>query len=117
MTDDSLIDKQTITSLQEIIEDGIFEIISDYRDQTRVLLNQLNTADKNNDTENIIYLAHTIKGSSGSLGLSKMLQLTQTLETSLRENNNIDRSHLISEINNAFQQTLDELISYKYLNQ
>lgn len=117
MTDTPLLDQETINSLQDIIEDGIFDIMSDYRDQTATFINDLDIAYKNNDIKNILHLAHTIKGSSGSLGLAKMLHLTQVLEEGLREDSNLDTSLLIYEISTTFNQTIDELILQKYLTQ
>ena len=115
MNDAQILNKNTINSLQEILEDGIFDIMSDYKTQTENFIIELKVAQENNDIEKIIHIAHTIKGSSGSLGLEKILGLTHNLETTLREGKDIDLPKTISEICDAFDQTITELIANNYL--
>lgn len=109
MTIDSipLLDLTTINELKDIVEEGIFEIYHEYDITVSDTLSKI--SDNINNTDKLAQLSHTIKGSSGSIGLERMRAISETIEHGLRDNEDIDIDTLVSQLTITFSETIKAL--------
>lgn len=70
----------TINELTDILDDGVYDLFEEYLRNTEQLLKQLDTAGRQGDIEGVQRIAHTLKGSSGNLGIANVYRLSEALE-------------------------------------
>ncbi|MDH5517267.1 MAG: Hpt domain-containing protein [Gammaproteobacteria bacterium] len=105
----------TINELKEILEDDIFSLFQEFRSNAADIIKKLKSAADNNNTNDVLHLAHTIKGSSGNLGLKNISDISQQIETSLRLQDETDIASLISKLETSITSTLAELTEMELL--
>ncbi len=76
----SPLDMKTINELSAMLENGVYELFDEYIRTTEQLLKELEFAARQEDSEAVRHLAHTLKGSSGNLGIANVYQLSKVLE-------------------------------------
>lgn len=112
MTDNiSILNLPAINELKEILEDDVFEIYTEFKTGSGNMINELKKSYESGDSESVLHLSHTIKGSSGNIGLQKIYTLSHELEQGLRENTNPDVASLIIKIESAYTESISELIT------
>ena len=77
---DNTLNLTTLNELKELLEEGLEELLDEYLDDTPKQLSQLHSAVVKNDLVAIDSIAHTLKGSSGNLGVHSVYQLCAVLE-------------------------------------
>jgi len=102
-----LLEQTTINELKDIVEDSIYEIYQEYDTTVADILSQIPGNMDNSDQ--LIHLSHTVKGSSGSIGLERMRAIAETIEHGLRNNEDIDINTLTTQLTSAFSETIDAL--------
>jgi len=102
-----LLELTVINELKDIVEDSIYEIYQEYDTTVSDILSQI--PDSVNNPDRLIQLSHTIKGSSGSIGLERMRVIAETIEHGLRNNDDINIIILTNQLTNTFSQTIDAL--------
>jgi signal transduction histidine kinase/DNA-binding response OmpR family regulator/HPt (histidine-containing phosphotransfer) domain-containing protein len=106
----SAIDANTLDSLREIFgDDGLRATIESYTENTPKLIEQLRNSFTNSDWEELTRAAHTIKGSSGSLGAKRLVELALKVEQQGREQNSYAMGELIAQIKEEYRQVASEL--------
>lgn len=117
MNSSDIIDLNTINQLKEILEDELEELFIEFKSNTLELITELKKEQKTNNHDAIINLAHTIKGSSGNLGLTKVYEASKQLETGLRDNSILDINLQINNIEAAYIEVISELKARNLLTQ
>jgi len=80
-------DEKVIASLEDQLgRDMVRELIEEYRISTTELLARIEEARRSGDFKELGDAAHTLKSSSGSLGLKRLYQLAFAVEESARQN-------------------------------
>jgi len=104
----------TLKNLHDATGDVFYEILTIYIDGAITNINALKLALKENDTDQLLRLAHTLKGSSRNVGASKTAQLCESFEKILRDNEQCDFQNHIDLIQSSYETSLPLL--RKYLN-
>lgn len=78
------LDMTTINELREMLEEGLDELFNEYLADAPLQLARLSDAVELNDIEAITSIAHTLKGSSGNLGIRGVSELSAKLEQEAR---------------------------------
>ena len=115
MTSESTLNLKTINELKEMLDDSFAELFILFKKNSRDYIDQLKKAHKENNVEDILKYAHTLKGSCGSLGLTAMYDFMTKLEESLREDNNSDVIASILEVESLYLRTMSDLVANGYL--
>lgn len=74
------INRDTLSALRTQIEGSFVKIVEAYVNDTPVYVRNLTTALRNQNTTDIKYFAHLIKGSSSNLGATKLASYCQSVE-------------------------------------
>ncbi|MCK5334539.1 MAG: Hpt domain-containing protein [Gammaproteobacteria bacterium] len=112
---ETLLDLSTINELKDILEDDLSDIFEEFRTGTKKMIDDIRTEQQAGNFDAVIQLAHTIKGSTGNLGLKEISELTSTLENNLRQNKDTDITTFISKIESTYDETIKELIRLNFL--
>ncbi|MDH5424569.1 MAG: Hpt domain-containing protein [Gammaproteobacteria bacterium] len=105
----NILNLSTINELKEILEDDIFAIYDEFQTSTKKMLQDLKKAHEAGDSNAVLHLSHTIKGSCSNIGLQRIFEITRQIENGLRENTNPDIARLIQETESAYTATLAAL--------
>jgi len=101
-TEGSPLDRTVFDKLREILGPSLQQAVTPYLEDMPLSLEQLETAVEQKDVDAIRSLAHTIKGSSGNLGATNIIQLAKKVEE-LAQARQIDAIHpLLSQLRSAF---------------
>jgi HPt (histidine-containing phosphotransfer) domain-containing protein len=101
------LDTEVIVSLLELSDDdgpGILaELVEMYLTDTPPKLDALHEALTRGDSDAVAQLAHTVKGSSGSLGAKRMAVLCAELEEQGRRRNLSEAAGILSQVSREYQ--------------
>ncbi len=103
----------TLNELKEMLEEGLDELLDEYLSDTTSQLAQLREAVDAGDINTIASIAHTLKGSSGNLGINAVYLLSQDLEQEAKTGQLRDGRGALASIEAAFSQVKDDLVAYK----
>ena len=78
------IDQEKVDELRDIIEEGLDELIDDFLDHTPAELRKIQQAIEDNDQDQIYRLTHTLKSSSGNIGMALLSDYCKTMEYQAR---------------------------------
>ena len=109
----SMLNLMTLNELKEMLEEGLDELLDEYLLDTPSQLEQLKVAVEAGDITAIASVAHTLKGSSGNLGVSGVSELCQQLEQEARGGAVTNGSGALEAIAAAFEQAKSELAEYR----
>ncbi len=107
---DESLDVATLDELKAILEEGLEELLDEYLDDTSKQLSSLRSAE--NDISVIESIAHTLKGSSGNLGINGVYQLCAVLEQQAGADNVVDIAASFSAIEAEFDRAKLALATY-----
>ncbi len=119
--DYKILDESKISFLRDLqSEDDIIffiELIDMYMRETPKMLDQLKTAVNENNSKQIAFLAHKLKGSSLTLGVIPIADLTQTLESECKNGYSEKLSYIAREVQDLFDLSIKDLnqLKTKYL--
>ena len=85
-TEIEILDEDTIQTLVKMLEDGLAVVVDEYLRTTPPRLDELRIAARDNDRNRIIRIAHTLKGSSGNLGLTALARACEEIEDNATRN-------------------------------
>lgn len=102
----NLLDMNTVDSLRSIINDDFSKLIEEFYITTQESIQNLITDNKDNDTESIIKLLHTLKGSSANIGASKLSFAFLQLEQQFKQNSIDDLLTQVNEISAILADTI-----------
>lgn len=103
------IDKLKFNQLNDIIGDGICEIIDVFTRTAPNSLKIIAASLQSGDTNKVFIEAHTLKSSSGNIGLSRFSRLCEILEAQARENDIQEAAAQLQLLNDEFLTCLDAL--------
>lgn len=78
------IDQRKVDELREIIEEGLDELIDDFLEHTPAELDKIQQAVDADDIDQIYRLTHTLKSSSGNIGMALLSELCRLMEYQAR---------------------------------
>ena len=111
-SEDSL-DLATLNELKEMLEEGLEELLDTYLDDTPRQLALLRTAVDSDDIPAINSIAHTLKGSSGNLGINGVYQLCSALEQEARSGAVADAMGSLKAIEGEFEKASEALTAFR----
>lgn len=82
-----IIDLEMFNDLHSIMEDGFHDLLSQFIEETPLVLMNLNLAISSSDFERIFTLSHSIVGSTGNLGISQLSFLLQQISQAAKSEN------------------------------
>ncbi|OUD13855.1 response regulator [Thioflexithrix psekupsensis] len=115
MSTASALDQSLIQGLYELIHSTLVELVGEdipeliveltqtYQSDAEELMTQCRQAIAEKDAARIRHCAHTLKSSSGNLGLNKLAELCFSLEQCGRENQLADVESLFTELDTLYQ--------------
>ena len=106
------LDLATLNELKELLEEGLEELLEEYLADTSRQLSSLRAAVEGDDVPAINLIAHTLKGSSGNLGIRGVYQLFAALEQEARSGAVVDAAASLQAIEGEFQNAKRALATY-----
>lgn len=105
------VDAEKINELKEILGEDLREIIEEFTRIVPDALGKIAVALQCGDSNQVFIEAHTLKSSSGNLGLTRFSQLCAILESQARENNMQSPEIQLQQLNEEFPAGVDALNS------
>ncbi len=102
MTADAPLNAETVNELRDILEEGLDELFEEYLADTPSQLQQMRAAAEDDDAAALTSVAHTLKGSSGNLGVAVVYELCRQLEERARAADIGDAAERVAAIEEAF---------------
>ena len=109
-------DMNVINSLKNIgggDNSFLLEIFELYMKQAPDLLQEIKVNASNNDADKMSKTAHTLKGASLNIGASKFAEICSKIEIAGKENNMINISGLIKDMEYNFSKVKEIIDNYK----
>ena len=107
--DNSPLDRAVFDKLRDILGPGLQQTVSLFLEDTPVYLEQLNQGLQQGDAEMVRAMAHSIKGSSGNLGATNLLQFAKEVEQLALERHLSEITPLLSSLHQAYEAVASEL--------
>jgi HPt (histidine-containing phosphotransfer) domain-containing protein len=114
-----LIDENKITSLHEISTDEdinfLVELLDTYENDLPGMVNEIRDALENGDSSQVQFLAHKLKGSSITIGIEFIADLSKRIELSVKTNGSIvnETKKLVEELIQTCEDVTKELDQIK----
>ncbi len=109
MSESSVIDKNIIASLQEIMGDAFSMLISTFIKDTGKLIHSLAELQQQNNLEVFTRNVHSIKSSSANVGALQLSEIAANLEAQGKSGDISNTATLIEQLGKEFTQAYDEL--------
>ena len=109
---DNHIDLMVLAELGEILEEGLNELLEEYLLDIPEQLQLLHAAIERNDVNAVTSISHSVKGSSGNLGITGLAQLCSNLEVEARSGGNIDFKAALADIETEFEMAKTAIEQY-----
>lgn len=106
------LDLSVLDELKDILEEGLTELLEEYLNSAPSQLQALEKEVEKNNLSGIATLSHSLKGSSGNLGIAGMYQLCLALEQEAKSGQLDDAKERMTAISEAFEQAKEELGRY-----
>lgn len=103
------LDDNKFNELNDILGDDFTEIVNEFSNIVPESLINIDSALKSGDTEKVFMEAHTLKSSSGNLGLSRFSHLCAILEEQARNNIMSEAETQLDLINTEFTEGVNAL--------
>jgi len=107
--DNHPLDRAVFDKLRDILGPGLQQTVSLFLEDTPVYLEQLHQGLQQGDAELVRAMAHSIKGSSGNLGASNLLQFAKEVEQLALERHLSEITPLLSSLHQAYEAVAAEL--------
>lgn len=101
------LDEEKFNELKEILGDDIRDIIREFAEIVPGSLEKIASSLKSGDTNQVFVETHTLKSSSGNLGLSRFSQLCAILEAQSRNNEMIDPESQLDILTTEFTASIE----------
>lgn len=108
----SLVDHDRIERLKALLEDDFEQLKSTFEQNCTLKLSSLDEAIKNNDVKAAHKVAHSLKGTCGSIGAIGMTAIAVELDAQAKQGDSSNFSKLSSRLKEAFLVTLNEFKTY-----
>lgn len=108
----TLVCQNTINSLHEATGDVFQEILDIYLKDAQMNIEAMIASSLLHDTDQLLHLAHTLKGSSRNVGTIELANLCESLEMDLRNGEHSNLDQRVNLISSSFKNTLPLLQGY-----
>ena len=108
----TLLCQNTINNLQEATGDVFQEILDIYLKDAQQNIKSMISSSLSHDADQLLRLAHTLKGSSRNIGASELADLCETFEKDLRNGEHGNLEQRVTMISSSFENTLPLLQKY-----
>ncbi|MFJ2484159.1 Hpt domain-containing protein [Pseudomonas sp. NPDC087598] len=98
---DTHIDREALSVLREVMEDGYPELLDTFLTDSE---NRLRELQMTADAEVLSNVAHSLKGSAGNMGATRLAELCQKLESDAKDKGPAQIAKLVAEIGSEFAQ-------------
>ncbi|MGM0593777.1 MAG: Hpt domain-containing protein [Pseudomonadota bacterium] len=109
-----LLDMDTLDDLRTMLDDGLEELLEEYLLDSARTLEALQEAAQRGDRAELVDLAHSLKGSSGNLGIQAVYRLSEQLEQDARSGALDDPAGRVEALAQVYQQTREALASLRH---
>lgn len=109
MNNASVFDHEALSSLREILEDDLDELLEDFVELIPPMIDDLISAAQACDTEQLASISHTLKGSSGNLAIHGFARLCMDIETLAKNGQADDVIPVISNLQEEFSRVSSEI--------
>lgn len=97
------IDTVELSNLKEVMEDEFEMLVSMYLDDTKKMIEQMDSAIQKNDIESLKIVSHTLKGSSSNMFVVGMSQLSKDMEDKARASELSSAQQLIPQLREEYE--------------
>ena len=96
----STLECQTIQDLRAMIDDDLAfsDLITVYINSAKILIDKIQEAFIDNDTENLRIASHSLKSTSASVGATKLSQICKFVEQTIREGETTITAEFINDV-------------------
>ncbi|WP_252178214.1 ATP-binding protein [Endozoicomonas sp. 4G] len=108
---DPILDRTTLNTLKDIMEDEFDRLVESYLEDTPSLLEDIQNASKEANLPILIRAAHTLKSSSHNFGATRLAGIALNIEKLSKDNQLSDATQLIPELEEALSKTTEALKS------
>ena len=108
----SILCQNTINSLREATGEVFDMILDTYMKDAQKNVESMIVSSQSHDTDELLRLTHTLKGSSRNVGASELADLCESLEKDLRNGEHSDLDQRVTNISTSFENTLPLLQTY-----
>ena len=108
----SIVDATVFSELQDVLGDDLADLFAEFLEDAPVLINQINEALESGSTDALRHAAHTLKGSSGNLGINGLSSHCQALERAALEGRTAACPDHFRAVQEAFSATRQELSAW-----
>lgn len=105
-----VLDFTMIEQLKALMEDDFWLLINTFIDDGDNRIKQLEAAFQASDQQQIMEIAHSLKGSSSNLGATILSDLCYQLQTQALEKSMADLAHFLPEVKQAYLEVRTELL-------
>lgn len=106
-----LLDHNTLDNLRSLLDDGLDEVLEEYLKDSENTVEALGAAAEKQDNDALVMLAHTLKGSSGSVGANRLYRICEALEKDGRAGTLTDPVARVELVRQEHRQTTEALSS------
>lgn len=109
-----LLDDKSLQSIADMANDGNFvtDLLTEYLKNGKAMIQQINICLDDQKTDDIYTLAHTLKGSSDSIGALRLSAVAERLCNNLHTMNPSMLKNVIDELNTTYHLTSNDLQTY-----
>lgn len=101
---DNDLNLETLEELREMLEEGLDEVLEEYMGDAERQLKLLNNAVESGDLQAIGSISHSLKGSSGNLGIAGVYRQCAALEQEVKAGNVHDAAASLAAIERELKQ-------------
>ncbi|NTV98424.1 MAG: response regulator [Chlorobiaceae bacterium] len=111
------LDSETLEMLMETLgREGIAELFDIFRTDTEKLLEKIDEAVQTQENRDVAYLAHTLKGSAGTIGAIALSVNAGKLYAQLKSGRHSSIDDEIKELREIYSKTQEQLDAYKMMH-
>ncbi|BFM20656.1 Hpt domain-containing protein [Gilvimarinus japonicus] len=113
MSDRQLIDHDTLSTLQEVMEDDFARLIETYLNDSEDRLSAMQKALASGDGEALRRAAHSFKGSCSNIGAATLVAQCQHIESAAANNRLTGLETALVSLQGEFSQVRHQLVVYQ----
>jgi len=106
------LDIATLDKLRSLLQEGLDEVIEEFLRDSREQMEQMKQAAERGDREALVTLAHTLKGSSGNLGVYRLYRQCEDIEKDGRNDELDDSIARVEVLQQVYRDAVDALSRY-----
>ena len=105
-----ILNAEVINELIAIIGDDLTEIYDEFRSSTILNFEDAHKSLTNNEFDQLCTIIHSIKGSSGNIGLELFSNQCHAYESQLRNKEVVNHKQTLTQLETTFNNSINELV-------